>query len=190
MTRIVDAGALVAGWVGLGMAVIIVIAFGLVVPIQPIVYAIALPAGALIGWYANQRAKRERPRGKVLANALWAGLLTGVTLAAFYVFVRLLFVFADTGNPDFNRTDPTTGQPIPPYCQTGPDCTYQRYVKAGYAADLTAVGVNDADSFGRFILAEQAGAGLALFGLVLGGAAAAGAWQAVKPVRPEFEAAT
>ena len=77
MSRFIDRGAVVAGWIGLGTAVVLVIAFALVVPIQPVVYVAALPVGLLIGWYANAKSERFRPRGRAMANALWAGLLTG-----------------------------------------------------------------------------------------------------------------
>lgn len=185
MSRFVDRGAVFAGWVGVGTAVVLVIAFALIVPIQALVYVLALPAGALIGWYANARAERRRPRGRALANALWAGMVAGLTLAVFYVGIRLLFIYADTGYPDFNRTDPATGLSIPPSCVTGPDCTYQRYLAAGRAADLEAAGVIDSGSFARFILAEQVGGGVLLFGLTLGGAAIAGAWRSLAPMPRE-----
>ena len=44
LSRFIDRGAVVAGWIGLGTAVVLVIAFALVVPIQPVVYVAALPA--------------------------------------------------------------------------------------------------------------------------------------------------
>jgi hypothetical protein len=190
LSRLVDRGAVFAGWVGLGTAVVLVIAFALIVPIQAIVFVLALPVGALIGWYANVRAERRRPRARALANALWAGMVAGLTLAVFYVGIRLLFVYADTGYPDYNRTDPATGQLIPPLCETGPDCTYQRYLAAGRSADLQAAGVTDSASFARFIVAEQIGGGVLLFGLTLGGAAVAGAWRSLAPTPRERAVAT
>ena len=185
MTRFVDRGAVVAGWIGLGTAVVLVIAFALVVPIQPIVYVAALPAGLLIGWYANAKSERRRPRTRALANALWAGLLTALTMGIFYVAVRLIFIYGDSGYPNYNRTDPTTGQSIPPYCQPGPDCTYQRYLDAGRGAELEAGGVTTSEEFGRFILAEQVQAGALLFGLTMAGAAIAGTFQALRPTGRE-----
>ena len=47
--RFLDRGAVFAGWVGLGMGLVIAIAFELIVAIQPLVFLLALPAGALIG---------------------------------------------------------------------------------------------------------------------------------------------
>jgi hypothetical protein len=181
LSRFVDRGAIVAGWIGLGTAVVLVVAFGLVVPIQAVVFVLALPVGLLIGWYANAKSERRRPRMRALANALWAGLLTALTMALFYVLVRFIFIYGDSGYPNYNRTDPTTGQSIPPYCQPGPDCTYQRYLDAGRGAELAAGGVSTSEDFGRFILAEQVQAGVLLFGLTIAGAAIAGTFQALRP---------
>lgn len=180
MTRFIDRGAIVAGWIGLGTAVVLVVAFALVVPIQPIVYVAALPTGLLIGWYANAKAERFRPRSRAMGNALWAGFLTGLTLAVFYVGVRLLFVYADTGYPDFNVAATPT-QTASPTCTAGPDCTYQRYLKAGKGSELDAAGVTNGAEFGQFVLSETLAAGAILFGLTVGGAAIAGLWQAIRP---------
>ena len=174
MTRFVDRGAIFAGWVGVGVGVVLVISVGLVIPVPVLVFAGALPVGALVGMYANQRSERRRPRRRVMANALWAGAMTALALAVFYVAIRMLFVFADAGFPDFNRTDPITGQPIPPYCETGPDCSYSRYVAGGYGPELAAAGVTDGASFTGYWLAGQANGAALLVGLTLGGAAIAG----------------
>ena len=78
MTRIVDRGAIVAASVGMGMAVTIAISFLLVIPIEPIYWLLALPAGLLIGYYANQRSdRRVGPWSRIVANAAFAGLVTG-----------------------------------------------------------------------------------------------------------------
>lgn len=187
MSRLVDPGALFAGWVGLGTAVVIVVAFALVLPIQAIVFLLALPAGMLIGWYANNRAQRWQPRRRAVSNALWAGLMTGAAMAVFYVGIRLVFIYGDTGYPDFNRVDPVTRQPIPPICATGPDCTYQRYLAAGRGPELEAAGVTEAESFGRYILAEQVSFGGLLLGLTVTGAAIAGGWRAARPSGADAE---
>ena len=40
----------------------------------------------MIGYYANARSERRGgPWGRVIANALFAGLVTGLTLAALYL---------------------------------------------------------------------------------------------------------
>ena len=180
MTGLVDRGAIVAGWIGLGTAVVLVVAFALVVPIQAIVYLAALPAGLLIGWYANAKSERYRPRGRALANALYGGLLTGLTLAILYVAVRLLFIYADTGYPDFN-VPATPTQTASPTCATGPECTYMRYVAEGRGPELEGAGISNGQQFSSFVLSESLAAGVTLFVLTMGGAALAGAWQALRP---------
>ena len=59
MTRFVDRGAITAAYVGIGMAVTVAISFLLIIPIEPVVWLLALPAGLLIGYYANQRSDRR-----------------------------------------------------------------------------------------------------------------------------------
>lgn len=170
MSRFVDRGAVFAGWVGVGVAVVTVIAVALVIAIQGLVFLLALPIGLLLGWYANTRAERSWPRWRVLANASYAGLLTALALALMYVGLRLLFVYADTGAlPDGTLLD----------CETGPDCTYTRHVEAGQADRLAEQGITDAASFEAATLREQAVAGLGLFGLTAGGALLSGLAQAV-----------
>jgi hypothetical protein len=160
-----------AGYVGLGMALVVAIAFELIVAIQSLVFIIAPIAGLLIGGYANQRSERWRPMKRVFANAVWAGLVSGVALALMYAALRLLFVFADTG------ALPTGGQLA---CSAGPDCTYQRYVADGRAAELASYGVTDGPTFGAFAIREQAqGAGL-IVALVLGGSLVAGGIRALR----------
>ena len=110
-------------------------------------------------------------------------------MAIFYVVVRLIFIYGDSGYPNYNRTDPTTGQSLPPYCQPGPDCTYQRYLEAGRGAELESAGVTTSAEFGAFILAEQAQAGLMLFALTMAGAALAGTFQALRPATPAADLA-
>ncbi len=182
--RFVDRGAIFAGWVGLGMGLVIAISFELIVAVQSIVFILAPLAGAVIGGYANVRSERWRPRSRVLANAAYAGLVTGVGLALLYVVLRLLFIYADTGYPAFNRTDPSTGQPTPPFCATGPACTYERYVAFGRGPELAAAGVTDAASFEPFVLREQLTGGLALIVLTLGGALVGGGIRALRPPEP------
>ena len=158
-----------AGWVGLGMAVVVVIAFGLIIPLQPLVVLAALPIGLIIGWYANVRSERYRPRRRALGNALWAGLVSGVGLAVFYVLIRLIFVYADTGGlPTGARLD----------CQPGPDCTYQRYVALDRADELAALGIRDGASYEAAVLREMATMGGALIAIAIAGAGVAGGWRA------------
>ena len=82
MSRLVDRGAITAAYVGIGMAVTIVVSFLLVIPIESIIWLLALPSGLLIGYYANQRSdRRAGPWGRILVNGLFAGFVTGLTAA-------------------------------------------------------------------------------------------------------------
>ena len=156
MTRIVDRGAIAAAYVGIGMALTIGVSFLLVIPIEPIYWLLALPAGLLIGYYANQRSdRRAGPWHRIVANALVAGLATALTLAALLLIVKALFFFADSGFPDYNRVQPETGQPIPPYCDAGANCVYSRYLAAGRGPDFESAGVTDTASFTSFYWGQQ-----------------------------------
>jgi len=170
MSRIVDPGAIFAGWVGLGVALVAVIALALVIAVQPLLFVLALPIGLLMGWYANARSERRRPRHRVMANAGYASLLTALGLAVMYVALRLLFVYGDTGAlPDGSRLD----------CRMGPECTYARHVEAGRQEELAAQGIGDVASFETATLQQQLVAGAALFGLTLGGGLLSGAGRAL-----------
>ena len=80
--RFVDKGAIFAGYVGIGMAIVIAIAFALIIPVQTLVFIAAIAGGVLIGAYANQRSNRWRPMKRVFGNALWAALITGLSPGA------------------------------------------------------------------------------------------------------------
>lgn len=166
MTRIVDAGAVVAGWIGLGMALVIAIAFALIIPVQTVVFLAAPLAGVVIGVYANVRAERWRPRGKVLLNAAWAGLMTGLGLAILYVVIRLVFIYGDTGAlPNGTALN----------CQTGPECIYLRYVNVGQQAELASMGIVDAKTLESSLWRELGVTGTGLVLLTVGGAVIGGA---------------
>ena len=181
MTRVVDRGAIFAGWVGLGMAVVIAASFELIVAVQSLVFLLALPAGLIIGYYADARSARRRPAWRALANGLYAGLVTGLSLAILYAALRLLFVYADTG-----YRDPTQGGPLT--CQPGPACTYQRYLgDPQLAAGLAAGGVHDAATFEQYVLREQWNGAVTLTLMVVGGALVGSALFAVAgSVPPEL----
>ena len=165
MSRFIDAGAKFAGWVGLGMALVVVIAFELIIPIQTIVFLIAPLMGLVIGVYANVRAERWRPRGRVLANSAYAGLVTGIGLAVLYVVIRLVFIYGDTGAlPDGTRLD----------CSSGPDCIYQRYVAVGQADELASIGITDGASLEAAAWRELMVTGAGLVVLTLAGAVVGG----------------
>ena len=149
MTRFVDRGAITAAYVGIGMAVTIGVSFLLVIPIEPIYWLLTPVAGLMIGYYANQRSNRTRGAWRrVITNGLFAGVITGLTLAGLLLAVKLLFFTADSG-----YRDGSLGGPIS--CTSGADCVYQRYLDAGKAAELAAVGVTDPASFSRFYWNQQ-----------------------------------
>jgi hypothetical protein len=173
--RIVDRGAITAAWVGLGMAVTIGVSFLLVIPIEPIYWLLTPLAGLLIGYYANQRSLVPRHGWRrIVPNALYAGLVTGLTLVVLLLAVKALFFFADTGFPDYNRVD-KANQPIPPYCQSGAPCVYARYLAAGRGAALADAGVTDVGSFTGLYWQQQLTTSGLLFVLALGGSALGGA---------------
>lgn len=168
--RVVDPGAVFAGWVGIGMALVVAIAFELIVAVQSIVFMLAPLSGLLIGIYANVRAERRRPRWRVIANAAWASLVTGIAMAVIYAALRLVFLYGDTGTL-------ATGESLD--CRRGPECTYTRYVEAGRSGDLAEVGVVDAATYEAAALREQAFGALTLVGLTLAGGLAGGAGRAI-----------
>jgi hypothetical protein len=154
MSRFVDRGAIVAAFVGVGMAVTMAISFLLIIPIGPAYVLLALPGGMVIGYYANARSARGRGQWRrILPNALFAGAVTGLSLGALLLATRALFFFGDTGYPDFNRVD-QDGMVTGAMCQTGADCVYRRYL-AAEPDDLAAAGVTDAASFAALYWNEQ-----------------------------------
>jgi hypothetical protein len=167
--RFIDSGAVFAGWVGLGMAVVVAIAFELIIPVQALVFLLAPAMGLVIGVYANVRAERWRPRGRVIANALYAGLVTGVAVTVFYVAIRLVFIYGDSGSlPDGSSLQ----------CLTGPDCVYQRLVleeqRVGRVGELAAEGIVDGSSLEAFAWRGLTVTGASLFLLTLGGSLVGG----------------
>jgi hypothetical protein len=182
VTRLVDRGAVAAAYVGIGMALTIVASFTLIIPIESFIWLLALPAGLLIGYYANQRSdRRAGPWSRIALKGLFAGVVTGLTLAAFLLVIKAIFFFGDTGYPDFNRVD-EQNQAIPPTCQTGADCVYQRYVAAGRGSDLAALGIIDPAAFTGFYWAEQArSAGTIVLLSAVGAAAGAGLYGVFRP---------
>jgi hypothetical protein len=156
VSRFVDRGALTAAYVGIGMAITIAVSFILIIPIEPVIWLLTVPAGLLIGYYANQRSdRRAGPWSRIVRNGVFAGFVTGLSFAALILVLKAIFFFADTGYPDFNRLDPNTGQVIPPTCSTGADCVYARYLALGRGPDLDLAGVTDAASFGALYWSQQ-----------------------------------
>lgn len=164
MSRIVDRGAVSAAYVGIGMAITIAVSFIIIIPIEPIIWLLAIPSGLLIGYYANQRSdRRSGPWSRIIANGLFAGAATAISFAGLLLLLKAIFFFADTGYPDFNRLDPATNQPIPPFCSTGAECVYSRYLALpGRGAELEAAGVTDPESFGALYWSQQSTVGSTL----------------------------
>ena len=101
MTRFVDRGAIVAAYVGIGMALVIAVSFLLVIPIEPAYWLLAPLSGLLIGYYADARSdRRSGPWRRILGNGLFAGLVTGLALALVLLAVKALFFTADNGFRD------------------------------------------------------------------------------------------
>jgi hypothetical protein len=182
MSRIVDRGAITAALVGIGMAVTMAISFLLIIPIGPAYWLVSIPGGMVIGYYANARASRWRGQWRRIApNSLFAGAVTGLTLAALLLGTKALFFFADTGYPDFNRVE--NGAHVGETCQTGADCVYRRYLKA-QPDDLATAGVTDAGSFQALYWSEQWSTARLLVGTATGAALLGGLLFGVAGPRP------
>jgi len=176
VTRFVDRGAITAAYVGIGMAVTVAISFLLIIPIEPIVWLLALPSGLLIGYYANQRSdRRAGPWARILVNGLFAGVVTGLTAAILLMAVKALFFYADNGYRDAGLGGSVS-------CTAGADCVYQRYVDLGRGSDLRAAGVTDASTFTGFYWAQQfSAAGLIVVLTAAGGLIGAGLYGTFRP---------
>jgi hypothetical protein len=172
--RLLDRGAITAAFVGLGVAVTIVLSFGLVIAIQVLVFISAPLVGLLIGYYANHKSARWRPRWRLFANAGFAGTVTGLSLALMYVALRLLFIYADSGyRPE------TMGGQIE--CSTGPECTYLRNIEDDdRRAMMASVGVTGASSYEASVWQTSAVWTLELTVFTLAGALVAAGWRAVR----------
>lgn len=178
-SRLVDRGAIAAGFVGIGMAVTIVASFMLIIPIQEVVWLLALPSGLLIGYYANQRSdRRAGPWRRIVTNGVYAGLVTGLTAALLFLTVKALFFFADDG-----YRDPGLGGRL--VCNVGAECVYARYLDIGRGPDLAAAGVTDAATFTGFYWSEQlASGGIVVALTALGSLGGAGLYGVFRP-RPK-----
>jgi hypothetical protein len=169
VTRFLDRGAILAGWVGVGMAAVIVVSFLLVIPIEPVIWLMSPFAGILIGYYANARSDRQAgPWSRILANAAYAGLVTALTLTLLLTGIKALFFVADSG-----YRDARLGGPIS--CSQGPDCVYRRYLAEPDGPERMAqAGIADVDDFTRYYWEQQLNTAAVLFavtfvGGILGG---------------------
>ena len=177
MSRWVDGGAIYAGWVGVGMAVTIAVSFLLVIPIEPVLWLLALPAGLLIGYYANARSDRQAgPWRRIVANGGYAGVLTAVTLALLFLATKWIFFSADNG-----YRSAVDGGPITT-CGAGAGCVYARYLAADQGPQLEAAGITNVDEFTAFYWREQMGtAGTVLVLGILGGLGGAAIYGIARP---------
>ncbi len=177
VSRFVDRGAITAAYVGIGMAVTIVVSFLLIIPIEWVIWMLALPSGLLIGYYANQRSdRRAGPWGRILVNGLFAGLVTGLTAAVLVLLIKGLFFFADNG-----YRDPGLGGPIA--CQTGRRLRLPA-LPAGRARARTSSppASRTPTSFTGFYWSEQFGsAGTVVVLTALGGLGGAGLYGVFRP---------
>jgi hypothetical protein len=167
MTRIVDRGAIVAAYVGIGMALVIGVSFLLVIPIEPVYWLLAPLSGLLIGYYANARAERASgPWARILVNGAFAGIVTGLTLAVLLLGVKGLFFAADNG-----YRDGSSGASLS--CRPGADCVYARYLAVdGGPERLAGAGITDVASFSAFYWTQQLATASTL--LIVTGAGALG----------------
>jgi hypothetical protein len=178
VNRLIDRGAVTGAYIGIGMALTIGISFLLIIPIEPIYWYLSIPAGLLVGYYGNARAARAAGAwGHFVANGLFAGAATGLTLAVLLLGVKALFFVADDGYRDANL-----GGRI--QCVTGADCVYRRYLDAQGDA-MRAAGINDAATFSGFYWSQQwTTAGLLLV-LASGSGVAGGLVYGVTRPRPD-----
>jgi hypothetical protein len=179
VSRFVDRGAITAAYVGIGMAVTIAVSFLLIIPIEPVVWLLALPSGLLIGYYANQRSNRiAGPWRRILVNGLFTGFVTGLTMALLLLGVKALFFYADNG-----YRDESAGGAIA--CTPGADCVYQRYLLIEDGAripDLEAAGVTDVASFTSFYWASQTSTALLILAVTtVGGVGGAAIYGTTRP---------
>ncbi len=176
MSRFVDRGAIAAAYVGIGMAVTIEFSFLLIIPIEGLIGLFALPSGLLIGYYADQRSFVGRGEWRrTLVGAVYAGLVTGVTLALLLLMVKALFFSADNG-----YRDGSLGSPLP--CAGGADCVYARYLADRRGPQLEAAGVTDVASFSGFYWQQQlTNAGILLGLTVITGALGGGVYGLTRP---------
>jgi hypothetical protein len=160
------------------MAVTMALSFLLIIPIEPIYWLLTPPAGLLIGYYANQRSLA--PRGawrRIVANGVYAGIVTGLTLALALLLVKGLFFFADDGFRDPSQGGRVTregsdGRPIA--CQIGAECVMLRYLDTGRGAEFAAQGITDVASFTRLYWQQQLATAGLLLALSIGASALGG----------------
>jgi hypothetical protein len=137
----------------------------MVIPIDPAYLILAPLSGLLIGWYGNQREEQIRSRpGRILANAAWSGLVTGLTFALLFLAVKLFFFSLDPGYRDERSGGALT-------CEAGPACVYARYQAAEGGADaLAEAGIESVADFTDWYWSGQLGSAQLLIGSTLAAA--------------------
>jgi len=180
MSRLVDRGAVFAGWVGMAMAAVIVVSFLLVIPTEPVIWFMSPFAGILIGYYANARSERSAgPWSRILVNAAYAGVVTALTLALLLLGTKAIFFAFDSGYRDVSLGGTVD-------CTGGADCVYQRYLdQPDGAAHLEAQGVTDVASFTRYYWGQQSQTAATMFVVTFAGALAGGVLYGVLRPRPK-----
>ena len=177
VSRLVDRGAITAAYVGIGMAVTIVVSFMLIIPIEWIIWLLALPSGLLIGYYANQRSdRRAGPWGRILVNGLFAGLVTGLTAAVLLLAIKAPVLLRRQRLP---RPGPGRADRV---LASVPTASTSATSTTGAGPVLVAAGVTDAESFARFYWGEQFGsAGTILVLTTVGGLGGAALYGVFRP---------
>jgi hypothetical protein len=180
MSRVVDRGAVFAGWVGMAMAAVIVVSFLLVIPIEPVIWFMSPFAGILIGYYANARSERRGgPWSRIIANAAYAGVVTALTLTLLLVGTKAIFFAFDSGYRDISLGGTVD-------CTGGADCVYERYLsEPDGRARLEAQGVTDTASFTRYYWEQQLQTAATLFVVTFAGSLAGGVLYGVMRPRPK-----
>ncbi len=179
MSRVIDRGAVFAGWVGMAMAAVIVVSFLLVIPIEPVIWFMSPFAGILMGYYANARSERRAgPWVRILANAAYAGAVTALTLTLLLLGTKAIFFVADSGYRDVSLGGTVD-------CTGGADCVYRRYLgEPDGPARLEAQGVTDVASFTRFYWEQQLGTAATVLVVTFAGSLAGGLLYGVLRPRP------
>ena len=157
------------------VAITLALSFLLIIPIEPIYWLLSLPAGMLIGYYGNTKADRRKgPWGRILANGLFSGLVTGLSLAIFLLGIKALFFYADNGYRDASAGGSLT-------CQPGRECAWARY-DADRGAALRAAGIVDPPTFERYYWEQQgAAAGMLIILTTAGGLGGAALYGTSRP---------
>ena len=126
MSRFVDRGAITAAYVGIGMAVTIVVSFLLFIPIEWIIWLLAIPSGCSSATTRTSARTVGPARG---AGSSSTGLFAGVRDGSDRGRSCCSRSRRSSSTPTAASATPGQGGPI--RCRRGADCVYQRYLEAG-----------------------------------------------------------